>query len=186
MATYSQIEIDIIDSFKKLMSDHEFSNISISEIASGANITRRGFYNHFKDKYDLVNTIFDNDVFPKVIKLTDVDNWYKGSIYICNYLKENHEYYKKLVGYNGQNCLQKEFHHLTEMQLSKLIPEILDGRQISNEDRSFLIEYYYNAYMGIMTEWVLQKSDFTSEEIVMRWKILLENSLHNYLNSFAK
>lgn len=67
MATYSQIEIDIIDSFKKLMSDHEFSNISISEIASGANITRRGFYNHFKDKYDLVNTILIMMFFLKLL-----------------------------------------------------------------------------------------------------------------------
>lgn len=186
MATYSQIEIDIIASFKKLMNDHDFVNISISEIAQGANITRRGFYNHFKDKFDLVNTIFENDVFDKVLDSTNVDDWYKGSIFICDYLKENRKYYSKLVTYQGQNCLQTEFHHLTEMQISKLIAELLNGRKISDENKSFLIEYYYNAYMGIITEWILNKYDFSSKDFVQRWKIMLENSLHNYLDLFSK
>lgn len=185
MANYSQVEQDIISSFRQLMRNHDFDDISIAEIAAGARITRRGFYNHFKDKYDLVNKIFDHDIFPFVLPVTNISEWYKGSIYICDYLKKNQLYYEKILPLQRQNCLQEEFHKLTEAQMELLIPEALQGRKISSEDRLFLIEYYYQAYMGLMTKWIMGAYDFSTEEFVMRWRSLLENSLHNFLRDFA-
>jgi AcrR family transcriptional regulator len=186
MANYAQVEQDIVSSFRQLMCAHDFDDISIAQIASGARITRRSFYNHYKDKYDLVNKMFYQEVFPFVLHVTNINEWYKGSIYICNYLKDNQSYYKKILPLQRQNCLQEEFHKLTEMQMELLIPETLQGRTISNEDRNFLTEYYYNAYMGLVREWVMGVYDFTSEEFVLRWRSLLENSLHNFIKDFAR
>ena len=185
MANYSQVEQDIVVSFKRLMCDHDFDDISVAQIAAGAKITRRGFYNHYKDKYDLVNRIFDQDIFPFVLPVTHIGEWDKGSIFICNYLKENQAYYKKILPLQRQNCLQEEFHKLTEVQMARLIPEALQGRQIADEDRLFLTEYYYHAYIGLVQKWIMGVYNFTTEEFVMRWRSLLENSLHNFLRDFA-
>lgn len=186
MANYKQIESDIISSFRLLMKDHEFDDISVSQIAEGAHITRRAFYNHFKDKYNLVNRILENDIFPYVLSVTNINEWYKGSIFICNYLKTNQDYYRKIITLNQQNCLWEEFHKLTENQMAILIPQALYGRSISKEDVSFLTEYYYDAYMGLIQKWVMGAYDFTTEEFVARWRALLENSLHNFLRDFGK
>jgi probable dihydroxyacetone kinase regulator len=186
MANCLQIEQDIIFSFKQLMRDHDFDGISIADIAAGAKITRRAFYNHYKDKYELVNKIFDQELFPFVLNVTNINDWYKGSIYICDYLKKNQSYYKKILPLKRQNCLQEEFHKLTEMQMELLIPEALHGREISGEDRLFLTEYYYNAYMGLVSKWIMGAYKFSCEEFVMRWRSMLENSLHNFLRDFAK
>lgn len=186
MATYSQIELDIIKSFKGLMKDHEFTEISIKMIAEKADITRRGFYNHFLDKYDLVSTIFEHDLFPTVISLTNINDWDQGALFIVNYLQDNRDYYKKLLSLEGQNCLQTEFYKLTEMQIGILIPEILVGRKISDEDQAFLSDYYFHAYMGLTTEWVKGKYGFSTQEFVKRWKALLNNSMHNYLDNYAR
>ncbi|AKP67190.1 TetR/AcrR family transcriptional regulator C-terminal domain-containing protein [Companilactobacillus ginsenosidimutans] len=185
MANYTKIELDIISSFKNLMTDHEFENISVAEVANGANITRRGFYNHFKDKYDLVNSIFESEVFPEVMKVTTLDDWFKGSIFICNYLKKNRDYYQKLLSVNGQNCLKTEFYKLTQIQMTMLIPELLGGRKLSKGDELFLIDYYYNAYMEITKEWLTGKYEFDTDQFVARWRRLLEHSLHDYLDNFT-
>ena len=185
MANYSQVEQDIIISFRQLMRDHDFDEISIAEIAAGAKITRRGFYNHYKDKYDLVDKIFEQDIFPNVLPVTNISEWYKGSIYICDYLKKYRSYYEKILPLQRQNCLQEEFHKLTEVQMELLIPEALQKREISVEDRLFLTEYYYQAYMGLMTKWVMGAYHFSTEEFVMRWRSLLENSMHNFIRDFA-
>ena len=185
MANYSQVQQDIIASFKQLMQEQEFDEISIAKIAAGARITRRSFYNHYTDKYDLVNRIFDQEVFPFVLNVTKINSWDQGSRFICNYLKENEAYYKKILPLQRQNCLQEEFHKLTEQQMGLLIPETLQGRTLAKEDWLFLTEYYYNAYMGLMTTWVMAVYDFTTEEFVLRWRSLLENSLHNFLRDFS-
>ena len=44
---------------KELMEQMPFSKISVSDIAEQCGMNRKSFYYHFKDKYDLVNWIFD-------------------------------------------------------------------------------------------------------------------------------
>lgn len=44
-------------SLKKLMETECFGRISVSDIASHAGLSRKSFYNHFQDKYELVNWI---------------------------------------------------------------------------------------------------------------------------------
>lgn len=186
MANYSQVEQDIIDSFRDLLAKKSFSDVSVSEIAKGAKITRRGFYNHFCDKYEVVDRIFEHDIFPYVLGVTNISEWYKGSIYICDYLDGNRAYYQKLMPMSSQNGLQEEFHKLTEKQMELLIPEVLNGRRLSDNDFEFLTQYYYYAYLGLVESFINGTLGYSSEQFVDRWKALLENSLHNYLDIFSK
>lgn len=185
MANYQQVEKDIILSFKKLMKTKDFDDISIEDISEGAEITRRGFYNHFHDKYEVVSRIFELELVPEVLKVTNINDWYKGSILILNYLNQNSDYFRKLLPLRRQNSLQDEFHRLTEAQMKILISEVLGDKHLSEADRTFLTEYYYQAYMGLVEKWVEGSIPFTAEEFVMRWRSLLENSLHHYLNEFT-
>lgn len=44
----------IIDSFKELASKKNVSDITVKEITDKCGLKRQTFYNHFKDKYDLI------------------------------------------------------------------------------------------------------------------------------------
>lgn len=48
---------------KELMEQIPFSKISVSDICEKCGMNRKSFYYHFKDKYDLVNWIFDVEFF---------------------------------------------------------------------------------------------------------------------------
>ena len=52
---------------KELMEQKPFSKINVAEICEKCGMNRKSFYYHFKDKYDLVNWIFDMD-FAKVLE----------------------------------------------------------------------------------------------------------------------
>ena len=43
----------IMEAFLKLLEDKNLMDISVSEIAELAGVSKRSFYNHFVDKYDL-------------------------------------------------------------------------------------------------------------------------------------
>lgn len=57
----------ISQSFKNLMEKKSFDKITISDISDEAKINRQTFYYHFHDKYELLNTIFYNDVIVELI-----------------------------------------------------------------------------------------------------------------------
>lgn len=59
----------------ELMKTESFQKISISDICDLCNMNRKSFYYHFKDKYDLVNWIFDNEFIAAVQRERDKDAW---------------------------------------------------------------------------------------------------------------
>ena len=46
-------------SLKELMEEMPFEKITVGDICNKCAMNRKSFYYHFKDKYDLVNWIFD-------------------------------------------------------------------------------------------------------------------------------
>ncbi|SCM79346.1 Transcriptional regulator (fragment) [uncultured Sporomusa sp.] len=48
----------LADSLEKLLMKKNLDNIQVSEIVAGTSLSRKTFYRHFKDKYDLANWYF--------------------------------------------------------------------------------------------------------------------------------
>ena len=57
---------------KELMDTKPFQKISVSDICERCQMNRKSFYYHFKDKYDLMNWIYDTE-FIGVAKITSRD-----------------------------------------------------------------------------------------------------------------
>ena len=55
---------------KDLMIDLPFDKINVSDICELCDMNRKSFYYHFKDKYDLVNWVFDTE-FMEVVGETE-------------------------------------------------------------------------------------------------------------------
>jgi len=52
----------IAKAFRDLLATREFDKISIVDIMESAGIRRQTFYNHFLDKYELLDWIFETDL----------------------------------------------------------------------------------------------------------------------------
>ena len=97
----------LAEALKGLMAEMPFEKINVSQICERCGMNRKSFYYHFKDKYDLVNWIFDTE-FISLIRdenLENVRTRYKERwAFIektCRYFYENHDFYRKAV-YNEE------------------------------------------------------------------------------------
>lgn len=54
---------------EELMGEKPFDKIKISDICDRCGMNRKSFYYHFRDNYDLVNWIFDNEFFQEISRL---------------------------------------------------------------------------------------------------------------------
>ena len=68
MANSTVTKRALAKALKELMAEKPFSRISVSEIAEKCSINRKSFYYHFKDKYDLIDWIFESEFIEKVRK----------------------------------------------------------------------------------------------------------------------
>ena len=56
----------LAQTLKQQMAHMPFSKIRVSEICAACGVSRKSFYYHFRDKYDLVDWIFRSEFISKV------------------------------------------------------------------------------------------------------------------------
>ncbi len=170
---------------KELAREKDFKDISVQDIVSGCGISRKTFYNHFQDKFQLVDWIFKQEIFEKILSTTTVRDWKQGSLALCRYLSDNREFYLNMLRFEGQNSLKQYLYDLTDAQIKMLVSELLKGRRISGGDLTFIIEFYYHAFIGTLSVWVQQDMKGSPDRIVDLWCGLVDNSLENFIAKFA-
>ena len=95
-------KIQLAGALKDLTTTMPFRKISVSHISDHADMSRKSFYYHFKDKYDLVSFIFDSE-FAEYRLRNGQGFWLTQ---MCHYLYEQREFYRVVLRYEGQNCFE--------------------------------------------------------------------------------
>jgi probable dihydroxyacetone kinase regulator len=176
----------IANAMKQLMKVKPFDDISVNDIIKECGISRKTFYYHFKDKYDVVNWIFNTDVVDSILESTTLDNWADGSLKLCRYIYDNRAFYTNAVNVAGQNSFIEYLSNLTRLQVEKLSAQACGNLTVDQEDKDFMIEFFYNAFVGVFTTWINSGMKDTPETIVKRWKAIADKSLENYVKAMAK
>ncbi len=117
----------IVQAFKELLEEKEYSKITISDITEKCNISRQTFYYHFKNVFDMIIWIFEQD--------TKSDPHNTGSYVPWRFLvRESFDYCRR----------------------NKDVITIMiktDGR-MESKDAVFLARVYSYAYTGIIIQWI--------------------------------
>ncbi len=95
-------------SLKHLLNERSFQKINIHDICEKCGMNRKSFYYHFRDKYDLVNWIFDNEfVLPHSASMHKNEQELIEAL--CRYLYENKAFYRQVFKIKGQNSFSEHF-----------------------------------------------------------------------------
>ena len=83
------------EAFKELVCKKSFQKITISDIAKESAMTRENFYYHFRDKYDIMHWIFEQQVAAQLPEdEVPFEMWFNALF--CNTC-EDYKYYRKLI-----------------------------------------------------------------------------------------
>ena len=122
----------IATSIKELMRKKSFPKISVSDIVQNCGINRQTFYYHFKDKYDLVNWIYYDEVVA-VIRSKRFDDWNEIVLAILTSMNREQHFYKNVLNNIEQNTdplfLDFSFSE-PESTLNETHPDISNTKQI--------------------------------------------------------
>lgn len=148
---------------KELMEKMPFSKISVSDICGKCNMNRKSFYYHFRDKYDLVNWIFDID-FLQIVSAQQLGSNQPWSFLeeLCNYFYENRTFYRHALLIEGQNSFVGHFREMLEPVLRVYLKDILKEPQYVE----FHIQFYSDALIGSTERWLCDKESMPPEQFL--------------------
>jgi probable dihydroxyacetone kinase regulator len=134
---------------KELMVQMDFAKISVGDICEKCGMSRKSFYYHFRDKYDLVNWIFYTEFIERV-GLNAVSDGRELLAGICEYFYENRAFYINAFHVEGQNSFTEFFAETLHPFMLAYVNERI-GEQ---EHRDFFCTFYTDALRVAITQWL--------------------------------
>lgn len=160
---------------RELMEEVPFDKIQVAQICERCGMSRKSFYYHFKDKYDLVNWIFDTE-FIAFAQDSKSDSGFNEQLEliqeICNYFYKNRSFYRKALKIEGQNSFSD---HLREycLPMLRLRLAYLMGDAMVDD---FTVDFFADAYLCAIERWLLSKDCMPPEQFVSKMLLLIRSS----------
>lgn len=163
----------LANALKELMEETSFKRITVSDICERCNMNRKSFYYHFRDKYDLVNWIFDTEV---LVFLQDRDSdrsWDERWSFLekaCRYFDDNRIFYHKVLQFKGQDSFSD---HLREFMRPLLLERIEDATGSRNVP-SIAVDFIVDGLACAFERWLLSKEYISADQFVTIMRSIIE------------
>lgn len=150
----------IANSFKELLLQMPFEKITIKTITDHANVIRPTFYNHFHDKYELVEWIVFDDVLSEVQNQIEQKQGREALIRLLRGFVDDRDYYCKAFEITGQNGFEETVHK----RLSEIILELFGDDTTENK---LAAKYYASGLITMIRFAVYEEGqELSCEEII--------------------
>ncbi len=174
----------IADSFKKLMVEHSFDKITIKMITDKANLIRPSFYNHFADKYEMLEWICYKDIFEGATLLIDNKMYNETILFVLTRIENHTEFYKKAVKIEGQNSFESIIYKFLLKMFEELF-SVLDMENMNFEGiltASEIANYYCRGLTYFLITWLKKGVQVPAHELAEKYYLLLSNSLEDIIS----
>lgn len=157
----------LAESLKKRMIHHSFERITIKEITDGAGFIRPTFYNHFQDKYDLLEWIFCKEVIYPSEPFFAKGEYRKAVHQILSAIEQEKEFYMRAAKIQGQNA----FRDIVFDSFCRVLSKVLTAKTPHPEEMphlfqpQILAEYYANAETFLLMKWLENGVRVAAEDV---------------------
>lgn len=171
-------------SLKKLLLTKPLDKITISDITDDCGVNRMTFYYHFKDIYDLVDWVMQNDAAIAINGMKTYETWQKGFLSIFNHISENKTFFLNVYKCVSREQVESYLYKLTYDLLMGVIEEQSVGMHVRQEDKAFMADFYKYCFVGLVLSWIKEGMKKDPSEIVKKLNTLILGDLKLALKRF--
>ncbi len=160
-------------SLRELMLEAPFEKIQVAHICDRCGMSRKSFYYHFKDKYDLVNWIFDTGFRSLAMEFSGeipADDRWELIEKACEYFYEDREFYRKALQVKGQNSFSDHLRKYCFTLMKRRVASLI-GDEAADD---FTVDFFTDAIVCAMERWLLDKTCMPPDQFVSRIKRIIQ------------
>lgn len=165
--TQNAIDMVLAESLKTLSAIKPIEKITIKEITDRAGVIRPTFYNHFQDKYELLEWIAINELFKPAEPLFAAGMLKEGVTFVLTTMSKEREFYHRAVALEGQNSFNDIFNRCVATAIIRYIKldQIESVAHYGWLTKEVVAEFYAHAITYVVIEWINNGMKIPVEEL---------------------
>ncbi len=183
MLSRNGTEIMLAESFKELVLRQPIEKITIKEITERAGVIRPTFYNHFQDKYELLEWIILTDLLEPIRPLIENKMVSEALLLLFMNIEKEREFYKQTVRLEGQNS----FESIARECVKEILLEIIEKNSVRKIPKfrwltpERIAEYYAQSMCSVVIVWIKSGMTISAKELVEIYEYMMEHSIAEIL-----
>lgn len=171
------------EAFKELVCKKSFQKITISDIAKESAMTRENFYYHFRDKYDIMHWIFEQQIAEKLPGDEEsFEEWFYALF--CN-ICEDYRYYRKLIKSLNIEEVRSDLYPLFERRIRLVVQNALDDSvwNLRKEKEDFCVSFFTEAFLSFYVNYIRDNEEIDFNLLKMELEFLFDKFLSTVRNT---
>ncbi|MEL7647704.1 MAG: TetR/AcrR family transcriptional regulator C-terminal domain-containing protein [Sedimentibacter sp.] len=170
----------LAESLEKLLIKKNLDEIQVREIVAGTSLSRKTFYRHFKDKYDLVGWYFDQICEISFGRITDDLSWEEALLHYLDIYEDKYRILKNAYASSDINGLRNYDISVTKKTYERYLA--IKGADINSEIMHFAIDIASRGGTDMVIEWLINGKKMDKTKLVSLLKQTLPKDILIYID----
>ena len=171
---------------KQMLTVKPIDKITVKDLVEICGVNRQTFYYHFDDVYDLLEWVFEEDANRVLPSEVVYEHWRDDVMMFFKYLADNSVFALNIYNSNSRIYMLRYFKRRLQGCIRSFAIIVSDGKNIDRTDFEFVVEFYANGVVGLISQWLDLGMQLPKEITQDRFLKLLDNSVENMLARFQR
>ncbi len=171
-------------SLKNLLLQKPLNKITISDIANDCGINRMTFYYHFKDIYDLIEWICNEETARAINGKKTYETWQQGFLQTFQMVLDNKPFISNVYHSISKEKIEDYFYAITFDLLIGVVEEKAVGMSVTESDKKFIANFYNFAFVGLLMDWIKKDMREDPQSIIDQVSTLIHGDVSRALNRY--
>ncbi|MDO7907501.1 TetR/AcrR family transcriptional regulator [Paenibacillus sp. JX-17] len=161
--------------FIELMAERNFDQMTIQDISDRANVGRRTVYDHYMDKFDILNKLIEEHIHELKILCRDADDlsFAEGNLIWFEYFEKHDSFFSTILASKGASVFRSRF---LEFVMEELEGEVKEEGINHGLSKDLIVKFFGAAIVEIVIAWINQGLSEPSEIVAEQVGILLDRN----------
>lgn len=171
-------------SLKNLLLQKPLNKITISDIANDCGINRMTFYYHFKDIYDLIEWICNEETARAINGKKTYETWQQGFLQTFQMVLDNKPFISNVYHSISKEKIEDYFYAITFDLLIGVVEEKAVGMSVTESEKKFIANFYNFAFVGLLLDWIKKDMREDPQLIIDQVSTLIHGDVSRALNRY--
>ena len=157
------------DALMKLLEQRPLDRITVQEVTEAAGVSRKTFYYHFRDIFDLVEWTLLDEIQRFDRLRNETENWTQDLVVAFQYATEHRRMISNLVQTAELGELERIVRRIISPRVERIFDQAAAGQPVYPEDRQFIVDIFSFGITGMFLSWI--RDGMKGDSVFLREKI---------------